>query len=84
MAKKEKELLEDGAKLVSEMSGLLGQMFERLYARAGDAWQFRPKVEELQARTQEFIDGVYPSKEAPPEQEPTVGPEGDEEMEIPE
>jgi hypothetical protein len=83
MTKKDKEQLEKGAVLVSEMSGFLAQLYERLYQRAGDAWQFKEKVDDLQARSAEFVQGVYPPKvavepEPVVEEEPTVGFEDEE------
>jgi len=80
MAKKEQDLLKDGATLISEMSGLVAQMWERLYARDGTAWQFRDKVEDVQLRARDFVQEAYP-KQAPkpePEPEPTVGSEEEE------
>lgn len=78
MAKKEQELLKSGATLISEMSGLVAQMWERLYARDGTAWQFREKVEDVQLRAREFVQEAYPKQAPEPEPEPTVGSEEEE------
>ena len=75
MTKKDKELLKEAANLLQGASALNRLLFDRLYERAGDAWQFRSKVDELDRQVVELVA----SMDVVPNVNPTVGPEEEDE-----
>ncbi len=73
MTKKDREGLEEALELLQEANALLTVLYERLYVRTGDAWQFKSGVDEI-ARKSSELQG----KHSPEPKHPTVGPEEDE------
>lgn len=67
MTKKDKEGLEEAVALLQEANAMLSTLYERLYVRTGDAWQFKSKVDELARKSSELQEKYSP------EPEPTVG-----------
>lgn len=73
MPKKQDEFNSRAVLVLGEAAALLPVLYDRLYSRAGDAWQFKNQVEKVVKELDELIKEMSPEPEPEPEPEPTVG-----------
>ena len=72
MTKRDSEGLQEVLILLDASSSMVKILFDRLYSRAGDAWQFKSAVDEIVQESKRVQEKYGPK-------EPTVGPDEEEE-----